>query len=195
MPREIEVPGLEEHLNDLKERAMQLGPSDPIIEGPLAREYRRQKSLTLQDIDKSLTRLLLDVQAVAVHDGEQEIEKWADGVKKSAKAGMPSVEAEDASRRIVREVGEAAVRDMHRRMGTIPGFTEKGAEIPAVVGLTLEERGILDNFAEVYGKLRSLPDFDHAAEGELAAALHVFQDHVAMRVARRANPGFWRAAR
>jgi len=148
MPREIELPGLEEHLRDLKERAS-TQPGEPFTEfrfGP--RETLNKPSV-------------LELRA---QDGEE--------LRVSFYACGPV--------RATREEAELDVRDFELWTGK---------------AIRPEEVLVLNEFAQAYRSLRQLPNFDNACDSELAAALHVFQDFIAVRVARRVNPEFWRAAR
>jgi hypothetical protein len=134
-----------------------------------ARDWKSEFTNFFNEMEESLAQARKAFGIVAVGEvANAKVDAWAEGVRRAADRGKMSYMAVAP----IKE-GQAVVE----------------------VGLTLAEIEVLDSFSKAYGALRALPDFDHAVEGELAAALHVFQDHVAIRVARRINPGFWRAAR
>jgi hypothetical protein len=60
-----------------------------------------------------------------------------------------------------------------------------------VPGLTQEEREILDHLVEAFSKFSALGQKHPSDNSEFQYAIHLAQQKVGMRVARRVNPDFW----
>lgn len=63
----------------------------------------------------------------------------------------------------------------------------------AMVGLTVKEKEILDHTVAIWhGVTRDLPDTPADELGDIERAIHAIQATIAMRVARRVDPDYWR---
>lgn len=57
-----------------------------------------------------------------------------------------------------------------------------------------DERQVLDDVHAAFGKYLALADRDSCDDTEFCEGVHRLQNVIAMRIARRENPDFWKVA-
>lgn len=60
------------------------------------------------------------------------------------------------------------------------------------VGMTPEEKTAMNHLVEFFEQYRTLPESDDIDVAEVALFIHQIQGLFALRIARRANPEYWR---
>jgi hypothetical protein len=64
-------------------------------------------------------------------------------------------------------------------------------KVPVDPGITQEEQAVLHHLTEAWKKFVALKKKHPSDNDEFAYAIHLAQQKIGMRVARRVNPDFW----